>query len=247
MGQSVIKSGRRKIAGMLPPILGIGLVFLTGCDKFNAKIGIERKGAGSVSLDFQVPDYLQANLDILEANFPGSAGLSEPEEIAEVLSAEEGISAVQVSKSAEGRYRIGFRFEGFDQATLESGETPWIAWEEDPKTGRTALSIELSYESYQQLEKWFPLLKETPLMQLYGPGANQDISENDYLDMIAYSFEETASEDLKASTLEMVLEVPGKVLSQEGGRRTAPNQVMFRIPVLDFLLLKEKKTYRIVY
>ena len=73
------------------------------------------------------------------------------------------------------------------------------------------------------------------------------MSREDYLDMVEYSFGPQARKDLLVAEAEIVLELPGPIISQSGGKKTGPKTLELRLPLLDFLLLEREKRYSVVY
>ena len=227
----------------LPLVIGtVALWGLFSCSVQN-KIVLEAEGRGSMALSLELPSYMLDSIDIMAASIPAGEELLEPEHIAKELKRTENVSNVRVESTTKGKYNIAFHFENFAE---DISDNDFFAWSKDP-SGNTRLSITINRQTYQALERRFPAVRDNALLQLYGPAGTQDMKRSDYLDMIEYSFGSEARRDLPKFEAVISVQVPGKVISQTGGRKQSANTVEFRLRLLDFALLKQEKRYNVVY
>ena len=217
-------------------------IALVSCNLQN-KIVLEGQGKGTVELSLKLPSYMLESLDILALSIPGGEEWLQPERIAEQLNQTKDISEVKVDMPQKGAYQIRFRFANLSP---KGSAQNFLQWREEAD-GSTRLSIQINRQTYEALEDRFPSLGQNPLLEIYGPGSTQGMSREDYLDMVEYSFGPQARKDLLVAEAQIVLELPGPIISQSGGKKTGPQTLELRLPLLDFLLLEREKRYSVVY
>ena len=124
-----------------------------------------------------------------------------------------------------------------------AGSTPLFTFQ---RTGtRRLFRVHLDLPNYARIAPLIPG-SENPLLEVLGPQAEQPYTEAEYLDVIAFMMGDHAPGWIRESTLEVRVQVPGRVVAQQGG---IPVQggVLFRIPLLDVLLLERPLVYSIEF
>lgn len=227
----------------MPLALLVGLL-LSSCN-IQQNIDLRAEGSGTMSLSLAIPSYMQENFDILAQSLPGGDELLKPETIAEELRKTPDISNVKVTSSKSGQYDISFAFANFNQSKVPENQDVF-SWRKNAN-GSTTVSIRLSRSSYLLLEERLPSLQDNTIFQLYGPSSTEGMSRSDYLDMIEYSFGAQARRDLPKANLQLAVSVPGRVISQQGGRLQGRDKVNFTLPLLDLALLDKTKVFSITY
>ena len=223
------------------PIMGfVVFLLLLSCNLQNTII-IEGNGKGSMEMSLALPPYMLNSIDIVAASIPGGENILKPENIAKSLSSSKDIYNPQVESSQKGAYNIRFRFENF-----QNNAHDFLIWQQKPN-GSTELSIIINRKTYKELEQRFPAIRNNTLLQIYGPATTEGMSQQDYFDMIEYSFGPEAKKDLPKAFATIYVQVPGKILSQTGGNKQNNNRVEFRIPLLDLVLLKGEQKYSVIY
>ncbi|MBN2619202.1 MAG: hypothetical protein JXR64_12890 [Spirochaetales bacterium] len=111
--------------------------------------------------------------------------------------------------------------------------------------GNKTLTMRISLENYLYLKDTIPMLKEESIDML-GPDANQDITREEYLDMMSFSLGEEGPKDLISSNIKLEISVDGSILSTNGGI-IENNKAIFNIPLLDIILLQKEIIYSITY
>ena len=106
--------------------------------------------------------------------------------------------------------------------------------------------IELSLNNYKYLKNFLPILKEESIDML-GPDANLETSKSEYLDMISFSLGENGPNDLLNSYINLKINVEGNIINIINGKKLDNNTVLFKIPLLDVILLKEKLLFSFSY
>ncbi|WGK68893.1 hypothetical protein P0082_10455 [Candidatus Haliotispira prima] len=222
-------------------VMSLGLF---SCNLQN-KIVLEGEGRGRMTLSLELPPYILDSIDILEAGIPGGEDLLKPDKMAQGLRRTKDISDVEVKSAKKGAYRIDFRFRNFERKSRVAAKD-FLEWNKE-SNGGTGLSITINRETYRELERRFPAMRDNALLQLYGPATTEGMSRSDYLDMIEYSFGKEARNNLPEAEAVILIQVPGRIVSQKGGTKKGKNIVEFRLSLLDFALLNREKSYSIVY
>ncbi|MEM9423328.1 MAG: hypothetical protein AAF975_00900 [Spirochaetota bacterium] len=229
--------------------LAMVCLLLFSCNLRN-NIVLEGEGKGSMALSLSLPKYMLDSVDLVAASIPGGEDLLEPENMAKGLRRSKDISEVKVLSPQKGSYDIRFRFQNFNSGKNGKngkGSGPdFFVWSREPG-GNTQLSIVVNRQTYRELERRFPGLRDNALLQLYGPATTEGMDRNDYLDMVEYSFGAQARKDLPEAEAVISVQVPHQVVSQSGGSRKNRNTVEFRLRLLDFALLTQEKRYSVVY
>ena len=84
------------------------------------------------------------------------------------------------------------------------------------------------------------------LLDVLGPQEKDPYTEAEYDDVLSFTVGEDAPKWVRSSRIEVSVRVPGRIVSQQGGR-VEGNTVRFDIPALDALLLREPLTYAVEY
>lgn len=112
--------------------------------------------------------------------------------------------------------------------------------------GIKTLSIMLSLENYKYLQQNLPVLQNESVDML-GPVANQELSKEEYLDMISFTLQEEGPKELLASNIELKITVDGSITNVNGGELIDSSSCLINIPLIDVILLKKKLLYSVTY
>jgi hypothetical protein len=107
--------------------------------------------------------------------------------------------------------------------------------------GLETLKIHLDRSNYRQIAAFFPML-ESPVLQSLGPQVNQTTTKDDYLEMVRFSLGDKGPAQVRESFITVTVQPEGEIVSQTGGTVSA-GTVIFRIPLLDLLVLAEPLDY----
>jgi hypothetical protein len=107
------------------------------------------------------------------------------------------------------------------------------------------LSIYLSKDNFHTLSTVIPEL-DSPFFELFGPEANQNVSREEFLEMMEYTFDEEIRPLIETSVIEASITVDGRLIDQAGGKAEG-NTVTFQIPLIDVLLLHEPLRYSLSF
>ena len=111
--------------------------------------------------------------------------------------------------------------------------------------GKKTIRLHLDRGNYPQLARTFPLLA-SPAFAAFGPQANDTTTDEDYLEMVRFSIGDDAPALLKKSSLTLILDPEGEIISQSGGDITG-GAVVFRIPLLRLLILDRALDYSVTF
>jgi hypothetical protein len=112
--------------------------------------------------------------------------------------------------------------------------------------GTKTLTIKLTLENYIYLKEALPMLQDETIDML-GPDANQDVTEEEYLDMMSFSLGDDGPQDIITSFINLDLTVDGSIINVHGGKIEDSNKAAFKVPLIDLILLKKTLIYSITY
>ena len=113
------------------------------------------------------------------------------------------------------------------------------------KGDATRMDISLNLENFAQIVEFFPGLNN-PLMEMFGPLANEGITEEEYLEMMVFAFDEEAAPGIMRSSIVTKVNVKGSIIGQTGGT-VKGNTVTYEIPLIRVLLLDEPLEYSLTF
>lgn len=165
------------------------------------------------------------------------------------LSSNRNIKEVVVLNPQPNRYSGSFKVTDILKLFNDSKNT--IPEEEQifsitEDNGSKTLGIKLSIDNYRYLKQTVPLLQEESIDML-GPDANQDVSKEDYLDMMSFSLGDKGPEDILSSSINLKINVEGSITAIDGGEIISDNSALFSIPLIDLILLQKTLTYSVTY
>ena len=112
--------------------------------------------------------------------------------------------------------------------------------------GVTELRVMINRETVEMFLAENPSLNN-PLVENYGPAANEGISDAEYLEMMEYALGTESRRGIQESTVNLRVRVEGRILDQKGGRIINKRTAVFRIPLLPLLILREPMEYSLRY
>ncbi len=238
-----------------PIILGIltlGVIFLFNSCSVNENIYLKRDGSGNfhstVVMKKIFVDYLK-NLSEVTGNKEKITDnkVFDIPEIKKSLQQRKGLTLRSISTPKPDTLKIAVDFTNIEE-TLGSNKdissTGIISFKEAGK--RKELRFHLDKKNFKQLTKAFPALSN-PLIESMGPQEDDSTTEADYLDMMKFALGEKGPDAIKASYITVTVKCEGRIISQEGGKVTHPNIVVFKIPLLKMLLLNQPLDYAVTF
>lgn len=165
------------------------------------------------------------------------------------LSNDPNIDDVKISSSTKNSYQgtlsvknINNLFENSKNDIPEQLQIFSLSNDDGLKT----LKIMLSLDNYIYLKKSLPILQDESIDML-GPDSNQDVTKEEYLDMMSFSLGDEGPKDILSSNIELKITVDGAITNVIGGELLNSNSCLFKVPLIDIILLKSKLTYSLTY
>ena len=113
------------------------------------------------------------------------------------------------------------------------------------KNGKTHVEISINMGNYEQLTKMIPFLAD-PNFEVYGPLYNNDLTEEEYLEMVSFILGEQCPDSIAASSIKIQVVAP-KAISDHNGKLRNSKTVEFSFPLIDFLLLHHSIDFYLEY
>ena len=232
------------------------LLLLSGLFLFSCTIKQEAvvapDGSGSVSFHFEVQQFF-ADTIMDMADFSGDEEAFKDGKFFDVEKTREGfmemeeVTLLSLSSPSPNVLEGEFSFDDVEAVFRSEEELTQAGIISISRSGgKSTLKVHLDNKNFRQISAFSPAL-ENPLFEMFGPQENDDTTEEEYLEMIEFAFGEEGVRGLKASTVELAVTVQGDLVSQKGGKIKGKNQVVFTIPLIDFLLLQEPMDYSITF
>ncbi len=201
--------------------------------------------SGDASFEIAVEDYFIEVIKDFEVFAEEDTDVTQEnlDELALELNESEYTSDAFFEKVNDNFYKGTFNFsdleEFFRELRKEEEETEVLSVFSYQKRGFVQnLTIHIDLDNYYQLKEIIPLLDD-PEFAMFGPEENIGVSEADYIDMIGFALGDEGPPSLRRSYIEVVIITDHPIISQKGGVLRSPNEIVFTIPMLDFLLLAE--------
>ena len=110
---------------------------------------------------------------------------------------------------------------------------------------RTRVEISINMDNYVQLTKIIPFLAD-PNFEVYGPLYNNDLTEEEYLEMVSFILGEQCPESIGNSKISIQVVTPKAIVDHNGKLRNSKT-VEFSFPLIDFLLLHNSIDFYLEY
>jgi len=237
----------RKKLMQLIIVIFIVLVFLS-CS-LKQTLYIDKNAAGNIDFELTlVPFFIEVTEQLSEL-FPGednsvqksTKGPFDLDKIREDFSKSEGSVLKQLDIPSDNVLQGSIVFDDIRTALSSSGSNNILdLFSFTTKDGISTLTVVINYETVEQFLLSNPSLN-SPLMETFGPLANKGLTEEDYLDMMQFALGDESSLGIKESSLSLIVDVKGNIISQSGGLIVDYNTVKFKIPLLQVLILDEPK------
>jgi len=157
------------------------------------------------------------------------------------------LSDVVVNQYSDTHITGSFTFvnaENIMKTAEEEDELDVFTYTKDGDQQRVDIYIDIN--NYSQLKTIAPIL-EDPAFSTFGPEENEDVTEEEYLEMISFMLGEEGPGAIDSSDIRISIEADRPIISQEGGTYVDDYTVMFKAPLIDFLLLHEPLVYSVVW
>lgn len=238
-------------AALVPIFL---IVMLASCS-MKQNVYIAKSGDGHVSFDIQLADYLTEVIDQITMLFESETPIPNEQEsffdltaMREDFRQREGIELISLETPTKERLVGEFSFTDinllFQDVKKGSAESRLIRLERQGQV--TELTVRLTREAIETLLEENPSFNN-PLVENFGPMTTEGLTDEDYLDMMEFALGEAGRLGIQESTLELTIQVEGRIIDQKGGRLVSKNTVNYSIPMLPVLMLREPLEYSLRY
>ena len=209
-------------------------------------------GAGRVDFDLTLAPYFTEVVSQLaefapseNENSRNSDNFFQITEIKDNFSKRKGVNLRYIESPIDEELKGSFTFLNINSAITDEKEVKGSSIFAFDNTGNiSTLQVNLSYKSIEELLNDNPWMN-SPLMENFGPLANDGLSPDDYLDMMEFVLGEESRESIKESLLNLKIEVDGVIISQTGGELLNNSTVRFEVPLLDILVLSKEIIYSV--
>lgn len=156
-------------------------------------------------------------------------------------------SAISFIETGYNTYMGDFTFTDFNQLIedLSNGQKDQTIVTLSEKNGKTHVEISINMDNYDQLTKIIPFLAD-PNFEVYGPLYNNDLTEEEYLEMVSFILGEECPDSIGKSSIRIQVVAP-KAISAHNGKLRNSKTVEFSFPLIDFLLLHESIDFYLEY
>lgn len=208
---------------------------------------IEYKGTISEELIYTIEDWAALN------DIDTEEGVLNEEQIETDLKKNPRLTDVSFNYSqseTEGSYSGKFHVNHIEDIFYSEEEIPeeLKIFSLTEKEGVSTLTLSISMENYKYLKEILPMLQDEQLDML-GPEYNQeqDVSDEEYDEMLASVLGDTGPKAVRSSSITLNLTFEGDVIKISGGKKINEKKVQFVVPLIKVLLLKEKLEYSVTY
>ncbi len=232
-----------------------GIVFLSSC-AMKQNIFLKTDGSGRASFEMKLAPYFTDVVSQLSELVPadetaadtgGKGDFFNIPKLKKDFSSRRGVSLEKLVSPGKDTLQGSFTFSDINAAVTDAGKTknPGIFSFKKVQEG-FLLSVDITYGTMEALLTENPSLN-SPLMENFGPLANKDLSESDYLDMMEYALGKESRQGIKDSRLDITVSVDGTITKQSGGRKINSHTVQFSVPLIKILVLAKPLHYSVLF
>ncbi|MBR5099401.1 MAG: hypothetical protein IK091_09290 [Spirochaetales bacterium] len=163
------------------------------------------------------------------------------------LEASSVTASIRFLETGHNTYMGDFSFTDFCQLLIDlsNGQNDQSVVTMTEKNGKTHVEISINMGNYEQLTKMIPFLAD-PNFEVYGPLYNNDLTEEEYLEMVSFILGEQCPDSIAASSIKIQVVAP-KAISDHNGKLRNSKTVEFSFPLIDFLLLHHSIDFYLEY
>ena len=163
------------------------------------------------------------------------------------LEASSVTSSIRFLETGHNTYMGDFAFTNFRQLLIDlsNGQSDQSVVTMTEKNGKTHVEISINMDNYEQLTKIIPFLAD-PNFEVYGPLYNNDLTEEEYLEMVSFILGEQCPDSIANSSIKIQVVAP-KAISDHNGKLRNSKTVEFSFPLIDFLLLHHSIDFYLEY
>jgi hypothetical protein len=229
--------------------VGLLAALAFGCS-VTQQVNLEPGGSGTAVVRIRLQkiftDYIRDLAEVGGQAVKDKERIFNVEEIRKSFSKREGVEVRRVESPSRERLELELGFRSLED--LFAGDPKLQAagiLTLTCKAGQTVIKIHLDRSNFPRLLELAPFLNN-PLFEGLGPQENDNTTEEEYYELIDLALGEGGAAALRASSIEITVNIKGRLVAQSGGTPTAGG-VLFRIPLVRVLLLDKPLDYSITY
>ncbi len=231
-------------------ILLIALVLLGGCS-VREEISLQPDGSGEATLTVDLHPVLIAYVSDLasamtgvEAEYP----VFDVTQIAAEIDTRPGMELVRAEQRGRGGLTLVTRFTDINAIFAREGAGDVLRFER--RGDERMLTLTLGRDAVARFLEYAPQESAT-MVELLFPPADGSVTRDEYRDELAWALEEydrraVVERTLDEARIEVRVSPQGRLVSQRGGE-VVDGSVVFTIPVLELLTLREERVYSLVF
>lgn len=236
-------AGRAAVAGLICAAL-VAIAGLTSC---SARQQVLLHGNGSGNVQFRVA-ISKSLMDAAGGLSQASAGAQKPGEfdipkIKAVFSKNPSLKLESLSSPSAGVLAGSFSFTDINKLFQNQGGSAVVQYVQGSAGNR--FEVHITRSNFADIAK-LAGMDTNPLYQMFGPEQNAATTESDLDQMMVYVLGDSGPAALKASAIDFVVKVDGKITAQTGGV-VEGNSVHFHIPLVQLLLLAKPLDYSVTF
>jgi hypothetical protein len=238
---------RNRIPALL---LTCSIASLFSCS-VNQTIAVKADGSGTAVLHVELTrmfrEYLLNLAEVSgQADAAAQGKVFDLEGIKKGFEGRPGVTVTKISSPSSDVLDIELSYRSVrdvfaDDRTLTS--TGVVVYSESG--GVKTLKFHLDKSNFSRLSTLFPALSD-PVFAGMGPQPNDEVSEEEYLQMIEFSLGAEGPALMKRSYVTLTIRPEGSIVSQTGGR-VSGDSVVFKIPLLRVLVLDKPLDYSVSF
>lgn len=231
-------------------------VLLSGACTVRQDITLLAGAEGAARLEAELHPVFMAYYTDLASGFDSSFDPANPryfnmEAIAAGFQRNTELRLNSADSPRPGRLVLDFHIRDISAAIRNETKAAQNIISRSREAGGETLSIRLNRDNLASLLRVIPEA-DSALAKMLLPPENAAISENEYIDHLAWALEDYAKgekiEDiLKSSVMNLLIKTPGKIVSQTGGKLRNEREVSFEISIPRLLTLEKPVEFSVRY
>ncbi len=229
-------------------------LFLFSACTVRQDIIFHRNGGGELHLEIRLHDMVTAYARDIYGGFsadPDEVVIFDLPAIESFFALNPSAELVNIENPAPGSLMLTARFSDVESfLDQDAYDLPPVV-EVHREGGVTTVEFALSPENMSILTD--PVsLTDTELIRVFGPQKERPYTEEEYLDIISYTFaeylEDTGAEAvISSAVVEVQVKVEGRIVNISGGRIRGEDKALFAIPFIDIVTMTEPLVLSISY
>jgi hypothetical protein len=235
------------------PVL-FALLILSCAVRQDVSLRIDGSGTSSLSVELH-PVFVKYYADLtsgFSASFdPNNPRIFNIDSIREHFAENPGLELISLAAPEPHRLRMEFRFRDFTE-TIRS-RNPQVANVISMRRqgNRETIRVFLDRKNLASVLQMTPD-GNSPLAKMLLPPEGDAISEEEYLDHLAWAMEDYAAGEnietvLRSAAIGLSIRVQGRITAQTGGTLRGDSEVTFQLPLLRLFTLEKPVEYSITY